>query len=90
MNRNIKAWFISGVIAVIALVVNFFIFAYSYNSLTSTLLTEDQRIENANFIMSTTLPLFAFSSILIWCSVGYLLNKTYRRTARENKHNPQN
>ncbi len=89
MNNNIKAWFISGAIAVIALIINFLIFAFSYNSLTATLLTEDQRIKNASFIMSTTLPLFALSSILIWCSVGYLLNKTYRRTARKNEHDQQ-
>lgn len=83
MSRSVKAWSISGAVAVMALVLNFLIFAFSYNRLTSTLLTEDQRIHNAGFIMTTTLPLFALSSILIGCLVGCLLSKAYRGASRE-------
>ncbi|WP_288129414.1 hypothetical protein [Microbulbifer sp.] len=75
MNSKVKSWAISGVVALTTLVVNFLIFVYSYNSLTASLLTEDQRIHNANFIMSTTLPLFVASSALGWVALGFLLRK---------------
>ncbi|WP_444904061.1 hypothetical protein ACJJIU_02315 [Microbulbifer sp. CnH-101-E] len=68
-------WILSGLISILLLVINFLIFSFSYNSLTRSLLTEDQRIENAGFIMGTTLPLFAFVSFSLWLIMGFLLSR---------------
>lgn len=59
--------------SVAILAVNFSIFLYSYNSLTATLLTEDQRIDNADFVMTATLPMYAVSSILFGLLIAALL-----------------
>ncbi len=57
------------------LAANFATFLYSYNSLTSSVFTEDQRIDNAAVIMSTTLPIYGFIALLFGVTFAYALKK---------------
>lgn len=60
---------------VVILAVNFSIFLFSYNSLTATLLTEDQRIDNAEFVMTATLPMYVIASVVFGLFISILLKK---------------
>lgn len=70
-----KTFMIASAVSIAFLSANFFTFLFSYNKLTSGLFTEDQRIENAAMIMSTTLPIYAFIAILFGISLTFALKR---------------
>lgn len=56
------------VIAVLVLInfaANFMVFTYNYNKLATPFLNEEQRVENADFIMSMTIAMFAFEALVL-------------------------
>ena len=57
---------------------NFLLFTYSYNKLATPFLHEEQRVENADFIMSTTAGLFALEALLLG-AIFYLVLKWHKR-----------
>ncbi len=62
MKKNI---IISTSIALISFVMNFAVFTISYNKLATPYLHEEQKVENADFIMSSTLIMFVISAIIV-------------------------
>ena len=70
MRTSIKNILIAIGISVGNFFLNFFVFTLSYNRLATPFLVEEQRVENADFIMSVTAGSFAIVAILT-CLVVY-------------------
>ena len=70
MRTSIKNILIAIAISVGNFFLNFFVFTLSYNRLATPFLVEEQRVENADFIMSVTAGSFAIVAILT-CLVVY-------------------
>lgn len=60
-------------VAVASLVLNGFLFVYFYNHLATPFITEEQRVSNADTIMTAVLGSFVGAAIIVGV-VGYLLN----------------
>lgn len=65
-----KRIFLISAIGLVTAAFNFFLFVTSYNRIATPYLHEEQRVENADFIMSVTLSgyilIAAASTLLIW------------------------
>jgi hypothetical protein len=62
-------------VSVGSLVANFSIFVFSYNRLATPFLVEEQRVTNANFILTVTLGGF----VLVACITGVVVYWMLRR-----------
>ena len=60
-----KRIIVSILLAIFSFVLNGAVFVFSYNKLATPFLTEEQRVLNADFIMSVTTGSFAVVSIII-------------------------
>lgn len=67
---------LAAAIALLNFVLNFAVFTVSYNILATPYLHEEQRVENADFIMAYTSSMFAAVTILSAVAFYFLLRKT--------------
>ncbi len=81
MTSKMKNIVLTSAISLISFVINFLIFTYSYNKLATPYLNEEQRVENADFIMSNTLLLFVTSAVII----GIMFYLFIKNKASQNK-----
>ena len=65
MNKNTKTLIVVFFSILLNFIMNFLIFTYSYNKLATPYLNEEQRVDNAGFIMSGTLSMYLVSAILV-------------------------
>lgn len=70
-----KKPFITVAIALANFLLNFGVFAVSYNMLVTPYLHEEQRVENADFIMAYTSSMFAAITILTAVAFYFLVKK---------------
>jgi len=68
---------LSLIVSLACFILNFSIFTYSYNKIATPFLNEEQRVDNAGFIMSVSLSMFIISSLII----GLLFYVTIRKKA---------
>jgi hypothetical protein len=72
MKKNILTAFL---ISIISFVLNGAVFVLSYNKLATPFLSEEQRVLNADFIMSITVGAFATVSIATGIAIYIILRK---------------
>lgn len=75
MSQGKRAVLSAALVAVLTLVSGFLVFLYSYNSITSPVLTDEQRFEGAKFVFSVTLPSYLAISVVIGVLVFFLLRR---------------
>ncbi|MGJ0428219.1 hypothetical protein [Methylobacter sp.] len=75
MTNKRDIWVAIG-ISLLCFVLNFGLFIYFYNQLATPFITEEQRVSNAEYIMSLTVGGFAVAAIIIGFFVIYFLNKS--------------
>ena len=54
---------------------NFLVFVYSYNKLATPYIHEEQRVENADFIMTISISMFASVSLVMGIIIYFILKK---------------
>jgi len=73
---NIKKGILTSLfIAIFSFILNGAVFVFSYNKLATPFLTEEQRVLNADFIMSITAGSFAVVSIVIGIMIYFVTRK---------------
>jgi hypothetical protein len=70
-----KAVFISIGVALITFVLNFITFLVTYNKLATPYINEEQRVENASFILTATIGSFAVIAILVGVAFYFFTKK---------------
>ncbi len=73
---------LASTISVVSFVANFITFVFNYNRLVTPYLHEEQRVENANFIMKMTLSSFAVTALLTGLVIYFLLHRKNRITKK--------
>lgn len=77
MTRGLKNLLVATGIAVLIFILNGAIFVYFYNHLTTPFIGEEQRVSNADYIMSVVLSSYAGVSLIIGMVV-YFIIKNHR------------
>lgn len=75
MSQGKRAFLFAALVTVLTLVSSFLVFLYSYNSITSPVLTDEQRFEGAQFVFSVTLPSYLAISVGIGVLVFLLMRR---------------
>ncbi|MFC4258561.1 hypothetical protein ACFOZ5_05860 [Marinobacter lacisalsi] len=76
MSQGKRAFLSAGFVAIVTLVSGFLAFLYSYNAITDSVLTDEQRLEGSRFVFSVTLPSYLAISILIGAIVFFLMRRS--------------
>lgn len=79
MHPRAKSLAIAAAIALASFAANCTVFVFSYNHLTTLFLTEEQRVANAGFILTTTAGAFGFVALLMGLVVYRLLRRDLPR-----------
>ena len=66
---------LSIIVSIASFIMNFSIFTYSYNRVATPFLNEEQRVENAGYIMSVSLSLFVISSVIMGLTFYIVIRK---------------
>jgi hypothetical protein len=64
-----------GGLTLVSFVLNFAVFVMTYNRLATPFITEEQRVLNANFIMSITVGAFAIVAVLTGIAMWLILRE---------------
>lgn len=75
MNFLTNNIFLSVFLALSNFVLNFLVFTYSYNKLATPFLNEEQRVENADYIMSVSLSMFAIVATITGVAIFFISRK---------------
>lgn len=75
MSKSIKTLLTSALIILGNFSANFLIFTYSYNRLATPYLNEEQRVDNAGYIMSWTIGMYFLAAILIGIITVFIYRK---------------
>lgn len=75
MSQGKRAFLSAALVTVLTLVSSFLVFLYSYNNITSPVLTDEQRFEGAQFVFSVTLPSYLAISVGIGVLVFLLMRR---------------
>jgi len=59
----------------VSFISNFLVFVYSYNRLATPFINEEQRVENADFIMTVSISMFACAALIIGAITYFILKK---------------
>ena len=62
-------------ISIVSFTLNFIVFVMTYNRLATPFITEEQRVLNADFIMSVTVGAFAIVAVLTGFAMCMILRK---------------
>ena len=75
ISKNIIA---TSCISIVSCILNFAVFVITYNRLATPFLTEEQRVLNADFIMSITVGAFTVIAILTGSAIYWVLRYKYK------------
>ncbi len=65
MSKHVKRSIFALLVFLANFGLNFLIFTYSYNKLSTPYLNEEQRVDNAGYIMSGTLSMYLISALTV-------------------------
>ena len=74
-----KAFIVYSGLAILSFIINFLIYIYSFNVQATPFLHEEQRVDSAIQMFTTTLPAYSISAVVIAFIFSYVARVIYKK-----------